>query len=86
MERDFATLQEMSGHHKKRSAEILSMLLRDLSEIGSIVGTSDLKAVRPSDLHILHLSCTYKCTYAHILAGALISCYTVCYVLNYIDI
>uniref|UniRef100_A0AAR2LX97 Kinesin-like protein n=1 Tax=Pygocentrus nattereri TaxID=42514 RepID=A0AAR2LX97_PYGNA len=43
VERDLATLQEMSGHHKKRSAEILSMLLRDLSEIGSIVGTSDLK-------------------------------------------
>ncbi|XP_036430851.1 kinesin heavy chain [Colossoma macropomum] len=45
VERDFATLQEMSGHHKKRSAEILGMLLRDLSEIGSIVGTSDLKAM-----------------------------------------
>uniref|UniRef100_A0AAR2L1R5 Kinesin-like protein n=1 Tax=Pygocentrus nattereri TaxID=42514 RepID=A0AAR2L1R5_PYGNA len=45
VERDLATLQEMSGHHKKRSAEILSMLLRDLSEIGSIVGTSDLKAM-----------------------------------------
>ncbi|KAI4901394.1 hypothetical protein NFI96_018611 [Prochilodus magdalenae] len=45
VERDFATLQEVSGHHKKRSAEILGMLLRDLSEIGGIVGTSDLKAM-----------------------------------------
>ncbi|KAM9485975.1 kinesin heavy chain [Clarias gariepinus] len=44
VERDLATLQEVSGHHKKRSAEILSMLLRDLSEIGSVIGTSELKA------------------------------------------
>ncbi|XP_058249004.1 kinesin heavy chain [Hemibagrus wyckioides] len=43
IERDLATLQEVSGHHKKRSTEILSMLLRDLSEIGSVIGTSDLK-------------------------------------------
>ncbi|XP_066542419.1 kinesin heavy chain [Hoplias malabaricus] len=45
VEKEFATLQEMSGNHKKRSAEIFSMLLRDLSEIGGIVGTSDLKAM-----------------------------------------
>ncbi|XP_047012136.1 kinesin heavy chain [Ictalurus punctatus] len=43
VERDLATLQEVSGHHKKRSVEIFSMLLRDLSEIGTIIGTSDLK-------------------------------------------
>lgn len=46
VERDLATLQDVSGHHKKRSAEILSMLLRDLSEIGNVIGTSDLKTVR----------------------------------------
>ncbi|XP_076854444.1 kinesin heavy chain [Brachyhypopomus gauderio] len=45
VEQDLATLQEMSGHHKKRSAEILGMLLRDLSDIGGIIGTSDLKAM-----------------------------------------
>uniref|UniRef100_A0A8B9L285 Kinesin-like protein n=1 Tax=Astyanax mexicanus TaxID=7994 RepID=A0A8B9L285_ASTMX len=44
VERELAALQEMSGHHKKRSAEIFSMLLRDINEIGSIIGTSDLKA------------------------------------------
>uniref|UniRef100_A0A4W4HHS8 Kinesin-like protein n=1 Tax=Electrophorus electricus TaxID=8005 RepID=A0A4W4HHS8_ELEEL len=43
VEQDLATLQEMSGHHKKRSGEILGMLLRDLSDIGGIIGTSDLK-------------------------------------------
>ncbi|KAK1797646.1 hypothetical protein P4O66_008012, partial [Electrophorus voltai] len=45
VEQDLATLQEMSGHHKKRSGEILGMLLRDLSDIGGIIGTSDLKAM-----------------------------------------
>ncbi|TSM60552.1 Kinesin heavy chain isoform 5C [Bagarius yarrelli] len=35
VERDLATLREVSGHHKKRSAEILGMLLRDLCEIGT---------------------------------------------------
>uniref|UniRef100_A0A8B9RHK4 Kinesin-like protein n=1 Tax=Astyanax mexicanus TaxID=7994 RepID=A0A8B9RHK4_ASTMX len=47
-ERELAALQEMSGHHKKRSAEIFSMLLRDINEIGSIIGTSDLKAMTES--------------------------------------
>ncbi|XP_051999046.1 kinesin heavy chain [Xyrauchen texanus] len=43
VERDFAALQELSGHHKKRSADILSLLLRDLSEIGSVIALSDQK-------------------------------------------
>ncbi|KAI5107524.1 kinesin heavy chain, partial [Silurus meridionalis] len=43
LERDLAMLQDVSGHHKKRSAEILSMLLRELAEIGSVIGTSELK-------------------------------------------
>ncbi|KAM3607149.1 uncharacterized protein V6R79_002410 [Siganus canaliculatus] len=47
VQRDFSTLQEISSHHKKRSAEIINLLLRDLSEIGGVLGTSDLKAVRP---------------------------------------
>ncbi|KAM9346933.1 kinesin heavy chain-like [Symphorus nematophorus] len=45
VQREFSTLQEISSHHKKRSAEILSLLLRDLSEIGGVLGTTDFKAM-----------------------------------------
>eukprot|EP00063_Salmo_salar_P046139 XP_014020974.1 PREDICTED: kinesin heavy chain isoform 5C-like [Salmo salar] len=43
LQRELTSLQELSSHHKKRAVEILSLLLRDLSEIGGIIGTSDLK-------------------------------------------
>lgn len=45
VQRELSSLQELSSHHKRRSAEIVSLLLRDLSEIGSVLGTTELKAV-----------------------------------------
>ncbi|XP_062389638.1 kinesin heavy chain [Sardina pilchardus] len=45
VERELAQVQELSSHQKKRAAEIVNLLLRDLSEIGSVIGTSDLKAM-----------------------------------------
>ncbi|RXN29092.1 kinesin heavy chain-like protein [Labeo rohita] len=43
VERDLSALQEVSGHHKRRSAEILSLLLRDLNEIGGVIALNDHK-------------------------------------------
>uniref|UniRef100_A0A4W5LLM8 Kinesin family member 5C n=1 Tax=Hucho hucho TaxID=62062 RepID=A0A4W5LLM8_9TELE len=45
VQRELTTLQELSVHQKKRAAEILHLLLRDLSEIGATMGTSDIKVM-----------------------------------------
>ncbi|KAI1899423.1 hypothetical protein AGOR_G00061630 [Albula goreensis] len=45
VQRELNQLQELSNHQKKRAAEILNMLLKDLSEIGGIIGTNDMKSM-----------------------------------------
>uniref|UniRef100_A0A671WK24 Kinesin-like protein n=1 Tax=Sparus aurata TaxID=8175 RepID=A0A671WK24_SPAAU len=42
--RELGQLQELNGLQRKRAAEVLNLLLRDLSDIGAIIGTSDVKS------------------------------------------
>ncbi|XP_010573505.1 PREDICTED: kinesin heavy chain isoform 5C isoform X2 [Haliaeetus leucocephalus] len=44
-QRELGQLQELSNHQKKRATEILNLLLKDLGEIGGIIGTNDVKTV-----------------------------------------
>uniref|UniRef100_A0A4W6DVX3 Kinesin family member 5C n=1 Tax=Lates calcarifer TaxID=8187 RepID=A0A4W6DVX3_LATCA len=44
VQRELGQLQELNGLQRKRAAEVLNLLLRDLSDIGAIIGTSDVKA------------------------------------------
>uniref|UniRef100_A0A3Q4HBV6 Kinesin family member 5C n=1 Tax=Neolamprologus brichardi TaxID=32507 RepID=A0A3Q4HBV6_NEOBR len=43
LEREVSQLQELNGLQRKRAAEVLNLLLRDLSDIGAIIGTSEVK-------------------------------------------
>ncbi|XP_037319068.2 kinesin heavy chain-like [Pungitius pungitius] len=49
VQRELSQLQELNGLQRKRAAEVLNLLLRDLSEIGAIVGTSDVKISASSE-------------------------------------
>ncbi|CAJ1087716.1 kinesin heavy chain-like isoform X2 [Xyrichtys novacula] len=49
VQRELSQLQELNGLQRKRAAEVLNLLLRDLSDIGAIIGTSDVKAAASSE-------------------------------------
>ncbi|KAL8183293.1 UNVERIFIED_CONTAM: Kinesin heavy chain isoform 5C [Gekko kuhli] len=44
-QRELSQLQELNNHQKKRATEILNLLLKDLGEIGGIIGTNDVKTL-----------------------------------------
>ncbi|XP_053526680.1 kinesin heavy chain [Artibeus jamaicensis] len=44
-QRELSQLQELSNHQRKRATEILDLLLKDLGEIGGIIGTNDVKTL-----------------------------------------
>lgn len=61
VQRELNQLQELNGLQRKRAAEVLNLLLRDLSDIGTIINTSDVKtaAVRTdghAHINMHHLS------------------------------
>uniref|UniRef100_A0A4W3I6E3 Kinesin-like protein n=1 Tax=Callorhinchus milii TaxID=7868 RepID=A0A4W3I6E3_CALMI len=45
VQKEFSQLQELSNHQKKRATEILNLLLKDLGEIGGIIGNSEIKSM-----------------------------------------
>lgn len=54
-QRELSQLQELSNHQKKRATEILNLLLKDLGEIGGIIGTNDVKTVSQPFFYLLYL-------------------------------
>ncbi|XP_023282751.1 kinesin heavy chain-like [Seriola lalandi dorsalis] len=49
VQRELSQLQELNGLQRKRASEVLNQLLRDLSDIGAIIGTSDVKTAASSE-------------------------------------
>ncbi|XP_022616996.1 kinesin heavy chain-like isoform X1 [Seriola dumerili] len=49
VQRELSQLQELNGLQRKRACEVLNQLLRDLSDIGAIIGTSDVKTAASSE-------------------------------------
>ena len=52
LESELQRLQEFSAHQRKRIAEVLNGLMKDLSEFSVIVGNGEIKLVRKDK--ILH--------------------------------
>lgn len=72
LEVELSRIQDVSSHQRKRIAEILNGMMRDLSEFSTIVGNRDIKlvsgeAVEPCDtaeelrykgpIQMLHFQC-----------------------------
>lgn len=52
LESELQRLQEVSGHQRKRIAEVLNGLMKDLSEFSVIVGNGEIKLVSRSFVQV----------------------------------
>lgn len=53
LESELQRLQEVSGHQRKRIAEVLNGLMKDLSEFSVIVGNGEIKLVSGEEAAVL---------------------------------
>lgn len=53
LEAELSRIQEVSGHQRKRIAEILNGLMRDLSEFSAIVGNKEIKLVSAAEATVM---------------------------------
>lgn len=61
LEVELSRIQEVSSHQRKRIAEILNGMMRDLSEFSTIVGNGDIKLVSGKGvMHILTHVCPFS--------------------------
>lgn len=56
LESELQRLQEVSGHQRKRIAEVLNGLMKDLSEFSVIVGNGEIKLVSGKEAEVLFRS------------------------------
>uniref|UniRef100_A0A1A8QC33 Kinesin-like protein n=1 Tax=Nothobranchius rachovii TaxID=451742 RepID=A0A1A8QC33_9TELE len=49
VQRELSQLQELNSLQRKRAAEVLNLLLRDLNDIGAIIGAGDIKTGSTSE-------------------------------------
>lgn len=49
LEAELSRMQEVSGQQRKRIADVLNGLMRDLSEFSAIVGNGEIKLVSGKD-------------------------------------